>query len=201
MRQPRAARLLAKPRAGSVSERQRRIMARSGAARPADEPGPIARDRLHGRSAQRLFGRRRAAAGRASVIRLSSPRGRSRTSAARSSGVGRWYSTSSEVVLPATPTSQLWCWITQSKKVASTPPCTMPGGPFERERKRHRARRPRSRRPRSRTPGSPGCRRRCRGCGRGRRDARRARRRRPAAPGRRAASASRAALRGRAGRR
>ena len=35
----------------------------------------------------------------------------------------------SDVVLPATPTSQLWCWTTQSKNVASTPPCTTPGGP------------------------------------------------------------------------
>ena len=58
----------------------------------------------------------------------STERSISTTSSVRS-GVGRRKRSSRCVVLPATPTSQLWCWMAASKSTPTNPPCTRPGGP------------------------------------------------------------------------
>ena len=88
--------------------------------------------------------------------------------------------------MPAWPTSQLWCWMTWSKKSARNPPCTTTGRAFVEQREGRRCRTRGRRRPRSRRWGRRGCTRRRRASDRGRRGRRPPRRRRSAGGGRRA---------------
>ena len=83
----------ATPRAGSGDRR------RSPASTPRRTPQPSSQQ--PGRRLDAVVGR---------------PTGRSRRRSSVRSGVGRRYRSARCVVLPATPTSQLWCWMARSRR-------------------------------------------------------------------------------------